>query len=54
MAGVANAVRDMGREQQKASVASFAMACIYHRLSVTWDSHTAYDQVMITAFNCVS
>ena len=52
MAGVANAVRDMGREQQKASVASFAMACIHHRL--TWDSHTAYDQVMITAFSCVS
>ena len=49
MAGVANAVRDMGREQQEASVASFAMACIHHR-----DSHTAYDQVMITAFSCVS
>lgn len=49
-AGVGNAVRDLGREEQKASVAGFGLACIYNR--VIWDSHTGPD--MITAFSCVS
>ncbi len=46
-AGVGNAVRDLGREEQKASVAGFGLACIYNR--VIWDSHTGPD--MITAFS---
>lgn len=40
-------MRDLGREEQKASVAGFGLACIYNR--VIWDSHTGPD--MITAFS---